>query len=88
MTHRITLWPSLPFTALVNEIVFSIRVRNEQGITVSGKQDFNHRNTPLGRRRYCEVESTSMTLIQRRDSVVCPVGLMSTCVVFFFLPLV
>ena len=31
------------------------------------------RNT-LGTRLCCEVESTSMTLIQRRNNVVCPVG--------------
>ena len=29
---------------------------------------------PLGTRRCCDVESTSMTLIQRRNSVVCPAG--------------
>ena len=28
----------------------------------------------LGTRRYCDVESTSMTLIQRRNNVVCPVS--------------
>ena len=31
---------------------------------------------PLGTRRCCDVESTSMTLIQRRNDVVCPVGLL------------
>ena len=29
---------------------------------------------PLGTRRCCDVESTSLTLIKRRDNVVCPVG--------------
>ena len=29
---------------------------------------------PLGTRRCCDVESTSLTLIQRRNNVVCPVG--------------
>ena len=29
---------------------------------------------PLGTRRCCDVESTSMTLILRRNNVVCPVG--------------
>ena len=28
----------------------------------------------LGTRRYCNVESTSSTLIQSRNNVVCPVG--------------
>ena len=30
---------------------------------------------PLGTRRCCDVESTSLTLIQRRINVVCPVGI-------------
>ena len=29
---------------------------------------------PLGKRRCCDVESTSLTLLQRRNNVVCPVG--------------
>ena len=29
---------------------------------------------PLGTRRCCDVESTSLTLIQRRNNVVCPLG--------------
>ena len=29
---------------------------------------------PLGTRDCCDVQSTSMTLIQRRNNVVCPVG--------------
>ena len=29
---------------------------------------------PLGTQRCCDVESTSLTLIQRRNNVVCPVG--------------
>ena len=29
---------------------------------------------PLGTQRCCDVESTSVTLIQRRNNVVCPVG--------------
>ena len=29
---------------------------------------------PLGTRRCCDVESTSLTLIQRRNNVVYPVG--------------
>ena len=33
--------------------------------------------SPLGTRRCCDVESTSMTLIQCRNKVVCPVGLHS-----------
>ena len=40
----------------------NIQEKNERG-----------QGTP-GRRRYCDVESTSMTLIQRRNNVVCPVG--------------
>ena len=32
---------------------------------------------PLDTRRCCEVESTSMTLIQRRSNVVCLVGMLS-----------
>ena len=31
-------------------------------------------NIPLGTRRCYDVESTSATLIQRRNNVVCPVG--------------
>ena len=31
-------------------------------------------HVPLGTRRYCDVESTSLTLIQRRNNAVCPVG--------------
>ena len=30
---------------------------------------------PFGTRRCCDVESTSMTLIQRCNNVVCPVGM-------------
>ena len=30
--------------------------------------------SPLGTRRCCDVESTSLTLIQRRSNAVCPVG--------------
>ena len=33
-----------------------------------------YKPSPLGTRRCCDVESTSMTLIQRRNNVVCPVG--------------
>ena len=33
---------------------------------------------PLGTRRCCDVESTSTTLIQRPNNVVCPVGIPST----------
>ena len=29
---------------------------------------------PLGTRRFCDVKSTSKTLIQRRNNIVCPVG--------------
>ena len=32
------------------------------------------RQCPPGTRRCCDVESTSLTLIQRRNNVVCPVG--------------
>ena len=31
-------------------------------------------NIPLGTRRYCSVESTSLALIQRRNKVVCQWG--------------
>ena len=34
-----------------------------------------YHSTPLGTRRFCDVESTSLPLIQRRKNVVCPVGL-------------
>ena len=30
--------------------------------------------SPLGTRQCCDVESTSLTLNQRRNNVVCPVG--------------
>ena len=30
--------------------------------------------SPLGTPRVCDVESTSMKVIQRRNNVVCPVG--------------
>ena len=40
-------------------------------------------NHPLGTRRCCDVESTSMTLIQRRNNVVCPVGKCVGCRVSF-----
>ena len=33
---------------------------------------------PLGTRRYYDVELTSLTLIQRRNNVVCPVGKFAT----------
>ena len=40
------------------------------------------RKNPLGPSRCCDVESTSMTLIQRLNNVVCPVVL--SFVIFFF----
>ena len=43
-----------------------------------GYNNYCWTNILTGTPRYCDVESTSMTLIQRRDNVVCPVG----CIVF------
>ena len=35
------------------------------------------RCNPMGTRRCCDVESTSLTLIQRRNNVVCQVGMVN-----------
>ena len=40
---------------------------------------------PLSVRRCCDVESTSMTLIQRRNCVVCPVGRLNVSVFVHYL---
>ena len=43
---------------------------------------------PLGTRCWCDVESKSMTLIQPRNNVVCPVGSHVSCLVLVLLLLV